>query len=126
MEGGDLRARNAERDPATGARLFGWYQRGRRVALDVACALLYLHTSSYTHFDIKSRNVGGLGCLGGLGALCTWAALRASLCRPRRRRLTAAGAAVARPDGKGCGCGLHSGDAGDAPQRGGAHGHLRL
>lgn len=29
--------------------------RGKAVAMDVACALLHLHTSSYTHFDIKSR-----------------------------------------------------------------------
>lgn len=27
------------------------------MALDVATALHYLHTSSYTHFDVKSRNV---------------------------------------------------------------------
>ena len=34
------------------------YQRGRTVALDVACALNYLHSSTYTHFDVKARNVG--------------------------------------------------------------------
>lgn len=31
--------------------------RGRRVALDVACALNYLHSATYTHFDVKARNV---------------------------------------------------------------------
>ncbi|KAI3434591.1 hypothetical protein D9Q98_002660 [Chlorella vulgaris] len=56
MDGGDLRGRNREVD-AAGRRTFSWYQRGRRVALDVALALNYLHTSSYTHFDVKSRNV---------------------------------------------------------------------
>lgn len=56
MEGGDLRTRNAETD-AAGRRTFGWHQRGKTVALDVATALHYLHTSSYTHFDVKSRNV---------------------------------------------------------------------
>lgn len=55
MEGGDLRTRNSEVDPATRRRVFSWYGRGRCVALDVACALHFLHTSSYTHFDIKSR-----------------------------------------------------------------------
>ncbi|PSC72792.1 Serine threonine-kinase CTR1 [Micractinium conductrix] len=56
MEGGDLRTRNRDVD-ADGRRVFGWYQRGRTVALDVACALNYLHSSTYTHFDVKARNV---------------------------------------------------------------------
>ncbi|PRW57781.1 serine threonine- kinase [Chlorella sorokiniana] len=56
MEGGDLRSRNAEVDE-WGLRRFGWYQRGKTVALDIATAMHYLHSSSYTHFDIKSRNV---------------------------------------------------------------------
>ena len=33
---------------------------GRKVALDIAEALHYLHSSSYTHFDIKSRCVSAL------------------------------------------------------------------
>ncbi|KAL4457658.1 hypothetical protein ABPG75_012523 [Micractinium tetrahymenae] len=56
MEGGDLRTRIRELD-AEGRRVFGWHQRGRKVALDVACALNYLHSSTYTHFDVKARNV---------------------------------------------------------------------
>ncbi|KAL4442935.1 hypothetical protein ABPG77_008426 [Micractinium sp. CCAP 211/92] len=56
MEGGDLRTRIRELDDH-GRRVFGWHQRGRRVALDVACALNYLHSATYTHFDVKARNV---------------------------------------------------------------------
>lgn len=56
MEGGDLRSRNAEVDE-WGLRRFGWYQRGKTVALDIATAIHFLHSSNYTHFDLKSRNV---------------------------------------------------------------------
>jgi tRNA A-37 threonylcarbamoyl transferase component Bud32 len=40
-----------------GERLFGWYVRGKQVALDVAKALNYLHSRSIVHLDIKSSNV---------------------------------------------------------------------
>ncbi|KAL4855424.1 Mitogen-activated protein kinase kinase kinase 9 [Chlorella vulgaris] len=45
--------------PAAGSqqRLFGWSRRGRRVALEVARALNYLHSKSIVHMDVKSCNV---------------------------------------------------------------------
>jgi hypothetical protein len=54
MEGRDLRSRLNSLNRA-GERLFGWYQRGKMAALDVARALHYLHSHSLTHF------VSGLG-----------------------------------------------------------------
>ncbi|PRW33966.1 serine threonine- kinase receptor R831 [Chlorella sorokiniana] len=41
----------------TEERLFSWYRKGRRVALDTAKALNFLHSRSIVHFDIKSSNV---------------------------------------------------------------------
>jgi hypothetical protein len=41
--GGDL-ARAMRR--ARGTRAFGWYMRGAKIALDVACGLAYLHQKS--------------------------------------------------------------------------------
>lgn len=42
------------RSAATGARLFGWRHHGKRVALQVAQALSYLHRKNVMHCDIKS------------------------------------------------------------------------
>lgn len=42
------------RSAATGSRLFGWRQHGKRVALQVAQALAYLHRKNVMHCDIKS------------------------------------------------------------------------
>jgi serine/threonine protein kinase len=74
------------------------------VLLDVARALHYLHASSYTHFDIKSRNVllsrdltakladvgfarWAAGGRGTMGTRCAgWAPLGAWLLSPRTCR----------------------------------------
>jgi hypothetical protein len=42
MEGRDLKNRLSSLNRA-GERVFGWYQRGKAVALDIARALHYLH-----------------------------------------------------------------------------------
>lgn len=67
MPGGDLGA-NLNRKLRDGsARLFGWHQRGRRTALQVAAGLAHLHKHRICHLDIKSRQglgVKGLGCRG--------------------------------------------------------------
>ncbi|KAL4424194.1 hypothetical protein ABPG75_001495 [Micractinium tetrahymenae] len=39
------------------ARTVGWYRRGKKIALDVARALVYLHSRRIIHLDIKSANV---------------------------------------------------------------------
>ncbi|KAL4421641.1 hypothetical protein ABPG75_010932 [Micractinium tetrahymenae] len=40
-----------------GERLFGWYRRGRRIALEITKAINFLHAKSVVHMDIKSSNV---------------------------------------------------------------------
>ncbi|GAB4820308.1 hypothetical protein N2152v2_007354 [Parachlorella kessleri] len=42
---------------ASGQRVFGWHGRGRRVALDVARGLHYLHSRKVVHLDLKSANI---------------------------------------------------------------------
>ncbi|KAL4438479.1 hypothetical protein ABPG77_000127 [Micractinium sp. CCAP 211/92] len=56
-EGHDLYRALQLRSAATGSRLFGWRQHGKRVALQVAQALAYLHRKNVMHCDIKSPNV---------------------------------------------------------------------
>ena len=56
-EGRDLYTALPMISRATGQRAFCWQQRGKRVLLDVARGLHYLHRRHLTHFDIKSRNV---------------------------------------------------------------------
>ncbi|KAL4439258.1 hypothetical protein ABPG77_004160 [Micractinium sp. CCAP 211/92] len=41
----------------SGRRLFGWWRRGRRVALHLARALAHLHSLGIVHMDVKSSNV---------------------------------------------------------------------
>ncbi|KAK9824767.1 hypothetical protein WJX74_006661 [Apatococcus lobatus] len=38
-------------------RLFAWSRRGRKVALDIVRGLVYMHSKSVVHLDIKSCNV---------------------------------------------------------------------
>ncbi|KAL4421859.1 hypothetical protein ABPG77_001341 [Micractinium sp. CCAP 211/92] len=56
MEGRDLFSMLPAKDKS-GVRAFSWYKRGKRVALDVAAALAYLHNKRVMHFDIKASNV---------------------------------------------------------------------
>ncbi|KAL4434836.1 hypothetical protein ABPG77_005363 [Micractinium sp. CCAP 211/92] len=56
MEGRDLFSRLNVTDKS-GQRMFSWHRRGKRVALDVASALAYLHGKHVMHFDIKASNV---------------------------------------------------------------------
>lgn len=58
MEGGDLYHRLLTVNKNTQHRLFGWYARGKRVALDVARGIHYLHSLHLTHFDSESRAEG--------------------------------------------------------------------
>lgn len=55
--GRDLRAALDVRAAGTDERLFGWHRRGKRVALQLARALNYLHSKSIVHLDVKSANV---------------------------------------------------------------------
>ncbi|PRW21099.1 serine threonine- kinase [Chlorella sorokiniana] len=50
MEGGNLTA-NLKAHTVT------WFKRGKKIALDVARALVYLHSRRIVHLDIKSANV---------------------------------------------------------------------
>ncbi|KAI7841929.1 hypothetical protein COHA_004456 [Chlorella ohadii] len=56
MEGRDLFSALNLRDKS-GERVFSWYKRGKRVALDVASALAFLHARKVMHFDVKAGNV---------------------------------------------------------------------
>ena len=52
QEGRDLFSALNLRDKS-GERVFSWYKRGKRVALDVASALAFLHARKVMHFDVK-------------------------------------------------------------------------
>ena len=54
QEGKDLFSAVKLRD-RSGERVFGWGRRGKRVALDVASALAFLHSRRVMHFDVKVR-----------------------------------------------------------------------
>lgn len=56
MEFGDLWRAATLRSPR-GDRIFGWWGRGRKVALDIARGLHFLHSRSIVHLDLKSANV---------------------------------------------------------------------
>ncbi|PRW33664.1 serine threonine- kinase receptor R831 [Chlorella sorokiniana] len=70
-EGRDLHSALQLQSSGGSGRAFGWYRRGRRVALDVARALNYLHSMGVVHMDVKSSNVlltaSGAAKLGDVG-----------------------------------------------------------
>lgn len=67
MEGRDLFTLLNLKAKGSTDRMFGWHQRGKRVALHIALALHYLHARKLTHFDIKARAGALWRCiLGGL------------------------------------------------------------
>ena len=50
MEGGDLMANIS-------AGRVNWWRRGRKIAIDVAKGLCFLHARRIVHFDLKSPNI---------------------------------------------------------------------
>ncbi|PRW57729.1 Serine threonine- kinase CTR1 [Chlorella sorokiniana] len=56
-QGRDLHAALDVLALGTQERLFGWHRRGKRVALEVAKALNFLHSKGIVHLDVKSPNV---------------------------------------------------------------------
>jgi serine/threonine protein kinase len=69
--GRDLRAALGLTAADSTERLFGWHRRGRRVVLEVAKALNFLHARGVVHMDVKSNNVlltsGGTAKLADVG-----------------------------------------------------------
>ncbi|KAI3429894.1 hypothetical protein D9Q98_010205 [Chlorella vulgaris] len=64
MDGGDLLHNIA-------AGRVSWYRRGKKIALDVARGLVFLHSRRIVHFDLKSPNIllarDGTGKIGDVG-----------------------------------------------------------
>ncbi|KAI7838770.1 hypothetical protein COHA_007387 [Chlorella ohadii] len=56
-EGRDLHSALQVRAAGSQERLFSWGRRGKRVALDVAKAMNFLHQNNVVHMDIKSPNI---------------------------------------------------------------------
>lgn len=56
MEGGDLHSA-LMKDGRIGSNRFGWYNKGKVVALEVARGLHFLHTSGVIHRDVKCSNI---------------------------------------------------------------------
>ena len=78
-QGGDLTdairsSRNAE---------FGWFNRGRSVALDIARGLEFLHSNRIVHCDLKSKNImlTAVSCNEGscVGCCCCCSSLQDSI-----------------------------------------------
>jgi serine/threonine protein kinase len=57
MGGGDLHEALRISGPDGSGRLFGWYKKGRRIALQVAVGLAVLHKHRIVHMDLKPRCV---------------------------------------------------------------------
>lgn len=57
LPGGDLFKALNLRDRSSN-RVFGWACKGKRVALDVASALAFLHNRRVMHYDLKVRHCG--------------------------------------------------------------------
>lgn len=90
-EGGSLQANLRQ-------RRVSWWRHGRRIALDVARALAYLHAKRLVHLDVKSSNVllsragtakvrAGQGGAAGTAACCQCDP-RLPQCSPRGALLT--------------------------------------
>lgn len=56
MEFGDL-WRTIPLRTASGDRIFSWYRRGGRVAVDIAKGIMALHATKIVHLDLKSANI---------------------------------------------------------------------
>lgn len=50
--GRDLAACLGLKVAGSSRRLFGWYSRGRKVAMNIAAAVNFLHSRGIVHFDM--------------------------------------------------------------------------
>ncbi|KAL0038677.1 hypothetical protein WJX79_002702 [Trebouxia sp. C0005] len=57
MQGGDLLSCIQHDCYPTAVGKFKWYKKGRRIALDVAKGMVFMHEQKVVHNDIKSKNI---------------------------------------------------------------------